>query len=247
MKTEKIFVTISLVGVLVACSDQSSGTPEPSSPIITITHFSDLNYTNNIIVTNYEELNQFLLMRGNECMRNPNTGDKYEEWPYDVPATIRSPYIELADGWYLIDWSWNGYPYDGNIILTDITWENYDGSFYFEKSHKYIENSKNNIYHSMHIRLANLMVYTYPDSQYPKYHFNASECHNFEENEEHNEFMMITHLRHSTPCLCEDLSDMYDKMWELLREQLIKVIQNNDLDNLPSANTQQLAELHEVL
>lgn len=239
MKTFKLCLAASLIVVFSACSQvQVNYDPDPPH-IITIMHFSDLAYTNNLIVTDYKDIEKFVLMRGNECMRDEWTNDSYEEWPFDFPIIRRSPYIELTEGWYLIDWTWLNYPYDGQIILTDITWENYDGNFYFDKSLPHITN--NNFYETKFIKLTDLMEYSYPNGQYPTYQFKAHRndgLADYYEDTVYNEYQIIdkffrmNFLSVEQSCACGDQSDTLDKMWEVLRQQITTVIKNGDLENI---------------
>ena len=207
----------------ISCDNQPAD-QQPESAL-TLIKFKNPSYVNNLIVTDYDNSDVFLLMRGNNCSKGYLKNTSGKDWIYDFPSLEkRTPYIELTDGWYLVDWSWRFYPYNGQVLLTDVTWDNYNGEYSFDKS-----------------------IPVWPcNSSFRSLTSNTGE----EYSEELNEYLYISqlyggdqyatlgYLNPNGNCLCNRVEEM-DDLWDLLRTQLINVIKNGDLKSLPRATKEQ--------
>lgn len=233
-------------------------------PCVTIVKFKNSLYINHLIVSNYSKDScGSILMRGNQCERTQwltfwdydADGSKIDGyWNFNFPERLRDPFWALPNGWYLVDWAWFGfdtpYPFDGNTILTEVTFDNYReyGISEFDKSvpHKYMGN-KDNIFESRRIAIADLMGYFYPDGNYPQY-----KLHIFDRIQGvdtittfPNQLFYHSHLSGTRPvsnvtnCLCE-IADEMDAYWTILQSELTQLINNGDLDNLEKFDITQL-------
>lgn len=245
MKKNLIFSMLcaSIIGIaLVSCENNSQYQEEAPDSWVNIIKFTNPSYVNYLIVNDYGE-EFFFLVRGNHCSANylKNSSDK--EWIYDFPSLeSRIPYIELTDGWYLIDWTWQYYPHNGKTLLTDVTWKNYHGEYTFDRSTPHISE---NAFQKKEIGIANLVAYSCPDGNYPTFKYDTVSL---------NEYIYFNTLiggRYSymgipTPflgsdgyCLCSRVEEL-DALWNLIRQQLINLIKNGDLDNIPPADINKL-------
>ena len=247
---KKSFLAVIVIAVMVtfiSCDNQPAD-QQPESAL-TLIKFKNPSYVNNLIVTDYDNSDVFLLMRGNNCSKGYLTNTSGKDWIYDFPSLEkRTPYIELTDGWYLVDWSWRFYPYNGQVLLTDVTWDNYNGEYSFDKS---IPHISKNIYDRKDIPFIDLVAYSFPDGNYPTFIFRSLTSNTGEEySEELNEYLYISqlyggdqyatlgYLNPNGNCLCNRVEEM-DDLWDLLRTQLINVIKNGDLKSLPRATKEQ--------
>ena len=150
---------------------------------------------------------------------------------------------------YLTDWAWGGtsfihvYPdnYYGNVILTDVTVDNYrdylyDESYLFSKDHAHIKLPSNEIFEQRFIKLKDLLQYLYPDGNYPliEYHkwnkkYNIDTIMTMNQLYFHESISNTGYVTPGSTCLCEKAEEM-DKYWELLQSQLTEVINNGDWD-----------------
>ena len=231
-------------------------TPDPEEDLgpeekLTIIKFSDPQYANYLIVDD-----NLMAMRGNRCNREFATSWR-EVWPDWVKETNRKPYIELTDGWYLIDWTWWQYPY-GNTMLTDFTLDDYDkylGVIQFEATESYIRGK--HLFETKKISLASLILYTYPDENYPMYDIVdwwKSDTTYYDTVYHVTEYVYagsvaggryiapMEYLAEDRKCLCGEI-EYADNIWNVMREHLIKVIQNGDLNNLPKVTKEQRLKL----
>ena len=255
----KNVISLFFIGVLmifVSCdSSQNSNYSLGPKSQVTLVKFSNSEYVNNLIVNDYKNWEKFVLMRGNNCSPSYDKNFNHRDWSYPFPGLEgRKPYIELVDGWYLIDWSWGGYPYNGKTLLTDVNWDNYNGEVFFDRSMPHVSN---NSFKKKYIYIADLVAYSYPDGNYPKYPIlQYNESKGIDTIAYYNEFLyfetlMGGRIMSGTPflfntvyCLCERVEEM-DALWELLRQQIIAVINNGDLNHLPSASDEQILQLLE--
>ena len=236
-------------------------------PVVLIVKFKDPAYKDHLIVSDYSngEGGDFILMRGNFCERTQYLTFGYldadgskingEAWDFEFPERLRDPFWTLADGWYLIDWAWSGlstpYPFRGNTILTEITFDNYTqyGKSEFDNSVPHISKDYQDIYDHKEIKIADLMGYSYPDGKYPSY-----VLHTYDKYGEysydtlltftnpyfyHKALVGIQPVSHVHNCLCE-VADEMDTYWSQLQAQLTKLINNGDLDNLKTFDVSQL-------
>lgn len=244
---KKLFLSVVIiVTVIFFCSCEKHTVFDlPPALAVSLVKFKDPSYVNNLIVTDYKNYKTFVLMRGNNCSAAYLKNFIRKDWIYSFePLEGRIPYIELKDGWYLVDWSWYGYPYNGQVLLTEVTWDNYNGECSFDKSSPHISK---NIYERKDVDVMDLVAYSYPDGNYPKYTFRYP---NSTYTEEVNEYAYISHLiggpyigpldflNSKEDCLCNRVEEM-DSLWDLLRTQLNTLIQNGDLYSLPHATQEQ--------
>ena len=138
------------------------------------------------------------------------------------------------------------------MLLTDVTWDNYNGEYSFAKS---APHTSKNIYERKDIKVADLVIYSYPDANYPTYKFHNVDKQGIEYTEELNEYMYLSkliggpetgpdlsYLDADGNCLCNRVEEM-DNLWELLRMQLNNLIKNGNLESLQSATDEQLSKL----
>ena len=232
-----------IIGAVLLSCENNRPMPEPADSAVYIVKFTKPSDVNNLIVTDYG-WEHFILMRGNCCSANFLKNTSGRDWIYEFPSIEdRIPYIELADGWYLIDWTWQYYPYNGKVLLTDVTWDNYHGEHLFDRSISYI--SGDDIYEKKEIEIGKLVNYLYPDGNYPTFKYNSIMLNEFRYfhtlygGRYSCEGKALPYLGNEGECVCSRVSEM-DTLWEFIRQQLITVIKNGDLDNLPSADFQKL-------
>lgn len=250
-------ILLSFTTVLfVNCSKNNRNLADPQ-PYVLIVKFKDPSYKNHLIVTDYSRNTGggSTLMRGNWCERTQwltfgdidADGSKIDgrSWDYDFQERFRDPFWALPDGWYLIDWAWHGlstpYPYDGNTVLTEVTFENYTqyGMSEFPDSMPHIYKDRNDIFESRMIYVADLMGYSYPDGKYPSYslrEYNKKSGYDtllIYSNQYfyHDMLMGIRPVSKFGNCLCE-IADELDGYWAVLQSQITTVINNGDLDNI---------------
>ncbi len=247
---KKIFISlfvIALTATFISCEQEEEALP----PALTVTlmKFKEPSYVNHLIVQDTKNSDQFTFMRGNQCSASYLYNFGGIDWTYDFPSLEgRTPYVELLDGWYLVDWPWFQYPYGGQILLTDVTWENYKGEWLFDKSSPHISG---NIYERKDIRVVDLVVYSYPDGNYPTFTFRSP---NSDYEVELNEYLYISkhiggpeigpmhYLDTNGDCLCNRVEEM-DNLWGLLQWQLNTLIENGDVYSLPKATKEQYLTL----
>ena len=257
MKRNLTLLVITIVILMISsCGSTEISVPEAPEPSLTLIRFTNPSYVNNIIVTDYDNFKGFVIMRGNECDEHYLKNTSGKEWIYDFPSLdSRTPYIELNDGWYLVDWSWSSYPYNGQVLLTDITWEKYKGEFGFDKSTAHISG---NIYERIGIKVSDLVIYSFPDGNYPLFKFHGVHDRTGEEYvEELNEYLYfssffggrgcvmspsLSYIRKDGYCLCNKVEEL-DDLWELFRQQLNTAIGNGEILSIPSATDEQLRNL----
>ena len=234
-------------------------------PYVLIVKFKDPFYKDHLIVTDYSRNTGggSILMRGNWCERThwltlgerDVDGSKIDglSWDYDFPERFRDPFWALPDGWYLIDWAWHGlstpYPYDGNTVLTEVTFENYTqyGMSEFPDSIPHIYKDRKDIFESRMIYVADLMGYSYPDGKYPSYSLREynkrSGCDTLliysNQYFYHDKLMGIRPVSKYGYCLCE-MADELNEYWAVLQSQITNVINNDDLDNIKKFDINQL-------
>ena len=241
-------IVIALTATFIGCEQKEEALP----PALTVTlmKFKEPSYINHLIVTDYSNCKDFLLMRGNNCSAGYLYYFSGKDWTYDFPSLDeRTPYIELSDGWYLVDWPWYMYPYNGQVLVTDVTWDSYKGEWQFDKSSPHISQ---NIYERKDIGVIDLVAYSYPDGNYPTFAFRYP---NSDYEDELNEYLymsaliggphmgpMMHYLDASGDCLCNKVEKM-DDLWNLLRLQLNTLIQNGDVYSLPAATQEQYLTL----
>lgn len=256
MKTS-FFILVVLLGTMLFIGCNNGELDVEPQPYVLIVKFKDVSYKNHLIVTDYSEGadGNSILMRGNWCERtqyltfseNDVDGSKIngEDWNFSFPERIRDPFWALPDGWYLIDWAWHGlstpYPYDGNTILTDVTFDNYRtyGPSEFDKSVPHVYKGRKNIFESRMINIADLMGYSYPDGNYPSYKMRsynktsgADSIKVFANQYFYHRVLACTKpVSNFENCLCER-ADELDGYWADLQSQITILINNGDLDNL---------------
>ena len=260
MKT-KLFagVIIGVVFLFTACSSQPEiGDNEPEEPSVIIVKFKDPAYAEHVIVTDYENVNSLVLMRGNMCdvffhkefPESPSDGNIES----DVKDRLRKPFWSLPDGWVLIDWAWFGttgqaYPYNGNCVLTDVTWDNfYDyNTYHFEREIPHITKLPQELYIKKGIRIADLMAYSYPDGNYPTFQIHyVNEKNDYDSILTYsNEYFYFNALKRkrtdTSECLCcNETAEDLENLWRLLQSQISKLIENGDLYNLSYFDVRQL-------
>ena len=245
--------------LLSGCGGEPQMMLEPEASIV-IVRFKNPAYTKNVIVWGNDNMAHLTLMRGNACERT-----FWRDFPtrdYDGSLFLgetdtvkfkeryRDPFWALPDGWYLIDWAWHGigamaYPYLGNTILTDVTFENlYEyGTCNFDKSVPHKAFARDDLYEKKEIFVSDLMAYMHPDGNYPSFQLYMPHSHPYSETgndtilESPNQYSYHTSLSHVpyasnvTTCLCE-LDDQMDAYWATLQNQLATLINNGDLNNL---------------
>lgn len=248
---KRVFLLAMIIATTVFfCSCERGSYDLPPALTVTLVKFKNPSYVNNLIVNDYKTSSYFQLMRGNRCSAGYLKSFYDADWEYSFePLDGRIPYIELSDGWYLIDWSWNGYPFNGKTLLTEVTWYNYNGEYVFDKSTPHISG---NIYERKDIGVLDLVAYSYPDGNYPTFTFHYP---NSSYVDEVNEYLYISHLiggpelgagvnylDSKGDCLCNRVEEM-DAIWDLLRSQINTLIQNGDLYSLPHATQEQEMEI----
>ncbi len=254
MKTKICYLLVSvLILTFVSCgNNQQLEAPQPEYAL-TLLHFTEPSYVNHLIVNDYDNTDSFVLMRGNQCDSAYQRNFSGKEWIYKFGSlNNRAPYIELTDDWYLVDWSWYMYPLNGHTLLTDVTWDNYKGECFFDKSTPHITD---NIYERIDIVVEDLIVYSCPDGKYPTFMLNINDVYNIDKGEEPveevNEYIyylrMLTtpshpYLEENGKCACNSVEEL-DGLWDVFRQQLIKLIENGDLKSLPSATSEQHIQL----
>lgn len=238
-----LLAIIVVIAAFFCSCERPTGPGLPPALSVTIVKFKDPSYANNLIVNDYGKDKEFILMRGNRCSAGYLKDFMGKDWTYNFePMEGRIPYIELSDGWYLIDWTWLYYPYNGNVLLTEVTWDNYNGEARFDHSTPHI--SAKNLIEKKGINVMDLVAYSYPDGNYPKYHFRYL---NSDYEADLNEYYLIDQFeccgeeflpRGGDDCWCDRVEEM-DALWDLLRTQINTLIQNGDLYSLPRATQEQ--------
>lgn len=239
-------------------------------PYVLIVKFKDPSYKEHLIVSDYSngEGGDFILMRGNNCERTQYLTFGYldadgskingEAWDFAFPERLRDPFWALPDGWYLIDWAWSistPYPFRGNTVLTEITFDNYRnyGVSEFDNSVPHISKDYKELYDQKEIKIADLMGYSYPDGKYPSYKLHIYGKYTYRDynydydydrtftnpNSYHQALMRVQPVSHVKNCLCE-VADELDTYWAQLQNQLTTLINNGDLDNLKTYDVNQL-------
>ena len=269
MKTKVIVIACFCLGIVTFCSSCNGNVVEDEEPqpSVLIIKFKDPAYRNNLIVSNYDDKGVFILMRGNLCERT-----YFATWPslcpelhrslddiiawYDSLERVRDPFWELPQGWFLIDWAWFGldgfpYPYTGNTVLSDFTYDNYmeNGSCFFDKSLPHITKDRNDLYELRMINVADLMAYTTPNGEYPTFTLHSWDVVRGIDTivEYSNQYFYHSVLRqlhpvsNETHCLC-GMADEMDSYWAYVQNQLSDLINNGDLDKLPRFDINKLYE-----
>ena len=262
MKARLLILSL-LISLLFAsgCGGQS-GIREPK-PSVGIIRIKDPVCLKNVIVWSDDDKEIMTLDRGNQCEHT-----FFQSFPrpdYDgsllgatgevnFPERYRDPFWELADGWYLIDWAWhnvanNPYPNLGYTILTEVTFANlYDyGTCIFDKSVPHISRSRDELYETRRIYIADLMAYIYPDGNYPPIeHYRYIKEEQKEELVSYpNQYFYHQGLYNApiasnvVTCLC-DMADEMDAYWALLQNQLTTLINNGDLNKIKHFDVNQL-------
>ena len=264
MKTRDTLYLLYLIPLFFAsgCGDGGISQPQPG---VTIVKFKDHKYINNLLVYDNKGLDYFSLTRGNEC--EYTYWQNYPRWEADssllgaseeanFPESHRYPFWALPDGWYLIDWAWGNlegspYPYVENVILTDVTYENfYEYGYHFDKSLPHIFLTADKMYERKFIKIGDLMAYMYPDGNYQSF-----ELHYYNTRLEkdivyvasnqyflHKAFAGYGDLPVASnvqTCLCS-MADQMDAYWAVLQNQLATLINNGDLNNLKHFDTNTL-------
>lgn len=258
MKVKILFLLLSFAS-FAACNGPGTNNPSSgSNPATTlpessvmIIKFTNPEYADNPIVSDYADYEHFVLFRGNQCSAlYMNSFYGKEIWEFDFPSLDgRSPYIPLTDGWYLVDWTWDNYPYDGKTILTAVTWDTYQGEFMFDKSTPHVSGG---VFQKRGIRVDQLITYAYPEGNYPIFDYKVPGHDTIVSLKEFEYFENLTNGRYVSwgyppyltidgDCLCNRVEEM-DNLWDLLRQHLVAVIENDDLDNLPAPNMRKLLD-----
>lgn len=264
MNTHVYLWGLCAASLLLGCThDHFTSPPMEALPGVTIVKFNDSSYRNHLIVSNYNrDSGGFILMRGNQCERTQwltfwdydADGSKIDgEWNFSFPERLHDPFWALPNGWYLIDWAWFGfdtpYPFDGNTILTEVTFDNYReyGVSDFDKSvpHRYMGNTEN-IFESRKIDIADLMRYSYPKGNYPSYSLRL--YNKLQETDtviicpdQYSYYEQLAHIRpvsHVENCRCE-IADELDAFWALIQSQLTTLINHGDLDKMQKTSNHQ--------
>lgn len=247
------------ITILFACCDSAVKDPTPPAYVLVV-KFQEPFYKDHLIVSDYSKGKGggSILMRGNKCERtqyltfseNDRDGSKIDgsSWDYSFPERIRDPYWALPDGWYLIDWAWFGlstpYPYDGNTVLSNITFDNYRqygvSEFADSVPHVYFTD-REKMYVTRMIQISKLMEYSYPDGNYPSYYEKLPKEYakeyataNCNQDEYHRIISTISSTRPVSKegdCLCS-MADELDSYWAVLQSQISSVIQNNDWEKV---------------
>lgn len=252
MKKYMCFILLlSVVFTFSNCGNHGGVEATEPEKYLVLMHFTEPSYVNNIIVNDYKDGEYFVLMRGNRCDEDYCKNSFYaEDWVEEIRSLSgRTPYVELADGWYLVDWPWSQYPHNAQTLLTDNTWDNYKGEYVFDKSTPHITGK---IYETKYIRVQDLVVYSYPDDNYPTYPFKGNFSGIYIEDDV-NEYLHYVFLigapgrsgmkyLANDDCLCNRVEEL-DDLWNLFRQQLITVIQNGDLNSIPYVTTDKEIEL----
>lgn len=238
-----------ILAILTFCScdnNNVSHNPTGPTPWVTIIKFTKPEYVNNLIVSDYKNFDNFILMRGNECSANYLMNFHSQNWNHRFPSLEdRTPYIELTDGWYLVDWTWYHYPYDGKTLLTEVTWDIYNGECNFDKSVPHISK---NVFQKKEIEFASFVTYLFQNGECPMFDIYVDY---YKDTVRANEYLYFSsifgHLDGfdgnygdflegpEDRCLC-NLTEELDDLWETIRQQLINIINNGDLDKLPVAD-----------
>ena len=265
MKTATTYIVLAfMILTFTHCRRRGSQVPTPE-PHVTIVKFENPSYMKHLIVRAYEGNDEMVLMRGNMCEET-----YYSDFPekdadgtlidgsfeFDFPARLHDPFWEVGDGWYLIDWAWFGlesaYPYDGNTILTEVTFDNYldNKSCFFNKSttpHITFKDKKE-IFETKLIKIADIMAYYYPDGDYPSYsihqynkEYGYDVIETFPNQYYYHQCLQTTNRvsYNICNCLCE-IADEMDEYWSLIQEQIKTIISNGDLNNLKAFDVNQL-------
>ena len=266
MKKTVIFAIMLIAVFFSSCGWTNIVEDTEPRPYVLIIKFKDPAYRNNLIVSNYDDMEKLVLMRGNLCERTyfltwpslcpelNSSPDEIIAW-YDSLERIRDPFWNLPQGWFLIDWAWNGlgeaYPYDGNTILNDFTYYNYmeNGSCYFDKSLPHITKDRHDLYELRMINIADLMAYTTPSGEYPTFTIHSWDVvHDLDtviafSNQYfyHSSLRTIHPISNTTHCLC-GMADEMDGYWAYVQNQLSDLINNGDLDKLPQFDVNNLYE-----
>lgn len=218
-----LFSVVVLLLLFNSCGPRN-GMTEPE-PYYTLMRFTDSMYRNNVIINRVYDGDTcyYRMMRGNQCIGNPNhMDDAQRHWEdYDIPERPRDPYWELPDGWYLVDWAWRNFPYTNLTLLTEMTWDEYDGNADFDPSMPHINSG-----FVAEVRLVPaqiLMEYSHPDGNYPMF----ESLHNGLR----NEYWFLTDMNHTRAlnntgdCLCEH-AEKWDEFWAYIQTELAAAINN---------------------
>ena len=256
MKKYMCFILLlSVVFTFSNCGNHGGVEATEPEKYLVLMHFTEPSYVNNIIVNDYKDGKYFVLMRGNRCDEDYCKNSFYaEDWVEEIRSLSgRTPYVELADGWYLVDWPWWLYPNNAQTLLTENTWDNYKGEYIFDKSTPHITG---NIFKKKYIGVADLVVYSYPNGNYPTFTFSKTNEQTGEKIDvELNEYMYysklmgnrdvgsgLPYLNKGGECLCNRVEEL-DALWDLFRQQLNTLIENGDLNSLRPATEEQKREL----
>lgn len=227
----KFFINATLLLMLVSfCSCGPRNGVTAPEPYYTLIRFTDPAYRNNIIVNRVYvgDTCYFEIMRGNQCIGNPNHLD-YEQrhWEdYDIPERPRDPYWELPDGWFLVDWAWRYFPYRNLTLLTEMTWDKYDGNYQFDTSVPHINSGF--IEEIQYLGAKELMYESHPDGNYPIFESWL--------NGPRNEYQFYLDMLHSKAlskdtiydCLCAH-ADKCDEFWAYIQTEIAASIKKGNI------------------
>lgn len=234
MNPQNFFLGAMVIIITLSSCKQNADTEIPAH--YSLVKFTNPEYKNYVIVSDYETVDHFILMRGNRCVKDKDHPYLPYSWDYSILERPHNPYWELPDGWFLIDWAWIQYPLDGDVLLSDISWDRYDGHHVFDKSEPHI---KGNIFEEKREVLSvDLMHYSHPDGQYIEIVSKVRDSlGNYVEKIYPNEAAYHRHLcfiptvSDESECLCEN-SEEKDNFWSIIQSQLAIAIENGDLDKI---------------
>ena len=248
MRNQTLWLLL-LVSLFVSgCRGSSKPLPDPG---ITIVKFRNTNYINNLLVYEEKGKEYFSLTRGNLCEhsywqhhpendRDGSVLGATEE--VNFTESYRNPFWSLTDGWYLIDWAWGNlsgdspYPYIENVILTDVTYDNYYsiGPHRFDKSLQHIILTPENMYRKKFIKLRDLIALAPLEDGHPTFelhYYNALDSEVVFSQSDQYLFHVglgsgdLVIASNASDCLCNH-ADQMDAYWAVLQNQLTTLINN---------------------
>lgn len=201
---------------------------ELNSPV-TLIRFKDPTDKNYILAHYYQpkkgqSSGEFInMMRFNKCIfYPPYTNTNTTAWDFHFPESHHPAYWELPDGWLLIDWRWQGVPYNKNNAVTlDLQWEelyNVDWSWSIN-----MVRHKNPLVECIFIDLYDLQVYL--EKKYSAETLSLVNQVVFSGS-------FVKDFSKKGYCLCE-IPDKLDAVWNEIQSDLSFIIENGNIEKVP--------------
>lgn len=108
-----ISILSAIIGFIFSSCEEHTYASRPR-PYVVVLKFEQPDYKNYILANYFDGDDKILGMRYNRCREA-------------IGAAGDSPYWELPQNWLLVDWKWNGFPYNSGLcLLTELTWDKFE-------------------------------------------------------------------------------------------------------------------------